>query len=646
MNLIAHLQRSQDSLRAVDIALADTLCRLDPGSDGITLAGAALASLAVGTGNTAYDPARPQLLLGQMPGLPDAGEWIAAWRASPWVCEPEADAIAPASFPLVLENGLLYLRRYREYERGLASGLKRLAAQSPAGVDLAAIRPLFAALFPEAEEGDRQARASALALVQSLLLITGGPGTGKTSTIARLLLLLIAQADANGTPLRIALAAPTGRAADRMSESLHAAVANLQASSALQPKWLAALPRQASTLHRLLGSRPGSPRFQHHAGQPLPFDVIVVDEASMVDMPLMCKLVDAVADGARLILLGDRDQLPSVEAGDVLAAIGDAAGDGDMLPEALGSSLQPLLPVIPRRSDVSRETTPDNQEQSDLFDPPDSGFPVATYVAPTAPSADESLPERSPLFGHRVQLLRGYRQSAELDLSPLAQAVREGDADAVLDYLRGGLLRGVHFHEEAGSPLVSDARSLLLAHWRALAAETEPAAALAAANRLRLLTALREGPQGASTLNAQIEEALAGAQRETYFHGRLLLITENSYRHGLFNGDIGICLRQADGNVAVFFSNGGQDVRAFHPAALPAHASAFALTVHKAQGSEFDQAWIVLPQQDARTLTRELLYTALTRARNRVHLFAREDILRTLLARKAQRVTGLAGRLA
>ena len=644
MNLIAHLQRSQDSLRAVDIALADTLRRLDPGSDEMTLAGAALASLAVGTGHTAYDPARPQLLLGPVPGLPDPHEWIAAWRASPWVSEPDADAIAAPSAPLVLENGLLYLRRYREYERGLASGLKRLARQAPVGVELAAIRPLFAALFPQADAGDRQARAAALALVQSLLLITGGPGTGKTSTIARLLLLLIAQADANGMELRIALAAPTGRAADRMSESLHAAIGTLQASPALQQKWLAALPRQASTLHRLLGSRPGSPRFQHHADQPLPFDVIVVDEASMVDMPLMSKLVDAVADGARLILLGDRDQLPSVEAGDVLAAIGDAAGDGDTLPGMLASSLAPLLSAAPRRSDVSRETTRMTEEdtkQGDIFDPEDMGSAVATHVAPTAMLSTE----RSPLFGHRVQLVRGYRQSAELELSPLANAVRDGDADAVLRYLRDGL-GGVHFHEGANSPLVSDSRNALLAHWRALAAETEPAAALAAVDRLRLLTALREGPQGASTLNAQIEEALAGAQRETYFHGRLLLVTENSYRHGLFNGDVGICLRQADGNVAVFFSRGGHDVRAFHPAALPAHASAFALTVHKAQGSEFDQAWIVLPQQDARTLTRELLYTALTRARNRVHLFAREDILRTLLARKAQRVTGLAGRLA
>jgi exodeoxyribonuclease V alpha subunit len=294
---------------------------------------------------------------------------------------------------------------------------------------------------------------------------------------------------------------------------------------------------------------------------------------------------------------------------------------------------------------------PEHPEQSDMFDSGNMDSSIATYAPKEVPLGDvaptaEPTQKRSPLFGHRVQLVRGYRQSAELDLSPLAHAVREGDADAALGHLRDGRLRGVRFHEEANSPLGSDSRNVLLAHWRAMAAETEPAAALAAADRLRLLTALREGPQGASTLNAQIEEALAGAQRETYFHGRLLLITENSYRHGLFNGDVGICLRQADGNVAVFFSSGGQDVRAFHPAALPAHASAFALTVHKAQGSEFDQAWIVLPQQDARTLTRELLYTALTRARNRVHLFAREDILRTLLARKAQRVTGLAERLA
>jgi exodeoxyribonuclease V alpha subunit len=641
-----------ERLRAVDRALADTLRRLDPRTDERVLLGAALASLAVSAGHAAFDPARPQWLLGHAEDLPDAEAWIAAWRASPWVSEPASEAIADPAAPLVLENGLLYLRRYREYERGLAAGLKRLAAQASADTDLAAVQPLFAELFPQAGQGDRQARAAALSLLQSLLLITGGPGTGKTTTIARLLLLLIAQADAQGAVPRIALAAPTGRAADRMSESLHAALAKLEGLSALRPEWRTGLPQRASTLHRLLGSRPGSPHFRHDASQPLPFDVIVVDEASMVDLPLMAKLVDAVPDGARLILLGDRDQLPSVEAGDVLAAIGDAAGDGDAVPEALAERLAPLLGNSGCRSGagmpapVSRDprasVASDGPRQVDLFaEQADRFAGIAACAAPT--KEGEKVP---PLFGHRVQLLRGYRQSEELELAPLADAVRSGDADTALSLLRGRSLRGIEFHEDGAGPLAPATRPSLLAHWRGMAAQTDPAAALALADRLRLLTALREGPQGAATLNAQIEEALAGAHRDVYFHGRLLLIAENSYRHGLFNGDVGICLRQPDGAIAVFFAGGGEGVRGFHPAALPAHLSAFALTVHKAQGSEFDQAWIVLPRQDARTLTRELLYTALTRARRQVHLFAHQDVLRAALSRQAQRIAGLSARLA
>jgi exodeoxyribonuclease V alpha subunit len=169
--------------------------------------------------------------------------------------------------------------------------------------------------------------------------------------------------------------------------------------------------------------------------------------------------------------------------------------------------------------------------------------------------------------------------------------------------------------------------------------------ALAIAGRVRVLTALREGPQGAIQLNARIEEALAGVQRELYFHGRLLLITENSYRHGLFNGDIGVCLRDASGTIVAWFAGGNDGVRAFHPAALPAHGGAFAMTVHKAQGSEYDTVWLQLPRQDARTLSRELVYTAFTRARSELHVCAGESIVRAALGRHAQRVSGLAWRL-
>jgi exodeoxyribonuclease V alpha subunit len=193
-------------------------------------------------------------------------------------------------------------------------------------------------------------------------------------------------------------------------------------------------------------------------------------------------------------------------------------------------------------------------------------------------------------------------------------------------------------------PLSAATREILLAAWRELASATDAEAALQLAARVRLLTALRDGPQGATQLNARIEEALAGAQRERYFHGRLLLVTENSYRHGLFNGDIGVCLRDAGGAMVAWFAGGG-GVRGFHPAALPAHTGAFAMTVHKAQGSEFDTAWLQLPRQDARALSRELVYTALTRAKSALHVCGDADVLRAALARHALRVSGLARRL-
>ncbi|WP_430523617.1 AAA family ATPase [Xanthomonas codiaei] len=709
----------------------------------------------------------------------------------------------------MLEHGLLYLRRYREYERRLALGLQRIAAQPMPAFDAAALAPLFAQLFPNAAassplppgegarragEGtglpepsiDRQAQAAALALRRALLLVTGGPGTGKTTTIARLLLLRIAQAQASGQPLpRIALAAPTGRAAERMAESLRLAVARAmeqgqpppsaaptpdtspltstaphpdasplppaglhpdtsplpstaphpntsplpptaphpntsplppaphpdasplppaphpdasplppagegarragEGNSPTAPSWTTALPTGASTLHRLLGVIPDAPQFRHTADNPLPFDLIVVDEASMVDLPLMCKLVEAVADGTQLILLGDADQLPSVEAGDVLAAILQAAGPGDALQPDDAHALQPLL----------------------------GSTPVAT-----------STPAHTGgLAGHRVHLLRGYRQADDFALAPLADAIRAGDADTTLALLRSGDLPGVHFHEDGDDPL-SDGRDALFAHWRALADATDPAAALRAAGRLRLLTAVRAGPQGARGLNARIEQLLADTGAGTrrlgsgapWFHGRLLLITENSYRHGLFNGDVGICLhseanrspgpndanffaghseahpsserraadpsaarsatgaappsgdqapsswpgqpsgsphrhaagaeRRAQGPLVAWFAGDGDgQVRGFHPAALPAHESAFAMTVHKAQGSEFDTVWLQLPTRDARVLSRELLYTGITRARRALHLAGSEAVIRAALARHAARISGLAWRL-
>ncbi|UYK80873.1 exodeoxyribonuclease V subunit alpha [Xanthomonas sacchari] len=628
-NLLAILHRS-GTLRTLDHAFAHSLARLDPNTPDLVLVGAALASLAVASGHAGLDPARASLLLdsrdGAAPTLPTADDWTRALAASRWVAQPAAEDPASPDCPLVLEHGLLYLRRYREYERRLALGLRRLAAQPLPHNDLAALAPLFAQLFPlppgegarRAGEGttandpsDRQAQAAALALRRALLLVTGGPGTGKTTTIARLLLLRLAQARAAGLPPpRIALAAPTGRAAERMAESLRAAVARALADG-VDPTLAEALPAGASTLHRLLGVIPDLPRFRQDADNPLPFDLIVIDEASMVDLPLMCKLVDAVADGAQLILLGDADQLPSVEAGDVLAAILQAAGPGDALQPDDAKALQPLL-----------------------------GHSAVAH-------------DHGGLAGHRVHLLRGYRQAQDFALAPLADAVRSGDADGALRLLRDGQLAGVHFHDGVDDPLAAGGDALL-AHWRALGDTDDPAQALRAAARLRLLTAVRAGPQGARGLNARIEQLLAetasGARRlgaaAPWFHGRLLLITENSYRHGLFNGDVGICLKDAQGTLVAWFDGAGDgQVRGFHPAALPAHESAFAMTVHKAQGSEFEEVWLQLPARDARVLSRELVYTGITRARRALHIAASEPVLRAALARHAARISGLAWRL-
>lgn len=625
MSLLDTLYRG-NGLRALDHALATSLRRLDPSTPDAVLAAAALASLAVGQGHAAFDPARPQVVVDDAIEWPEPQAWLAALRGSRWVTSPDDEAIAASDAPLVLDDGLLYLRRYREYERRLAAGLRRIAANAPPAVDVDALAPLFARLFPTAldrgvADDGGQARAAALALLRSLLLVTGGPGTGKTTTITRLLLLLVAQArDAGVAAPRIALAAPTGRAADRMAESLRHALATLRATPGIDAALFDGLPLEARTLHRLLGTIPDSPRFRHDAGNPLPFDVVVVDEASMVDLPLMCKLVEAIGDGTRLVLLGDRDQLPSVEAGDVLAAIVDAtATEGGVDAHA------------PPHADG-----PEGLANADAVQ-----LIALLGELPHLPS----LHPASALSGHRVHLRRGYRQSDSFDLAPLAAAAREGDADAALALLRGGALEGVYFHEDLQDPLAGPTRETLLAAWRAIAAAADPVEALAQASRLRVLTALRDGPQGATPLNARIEDALAGAHRAPYFHGRLLLVTENSYRHGLFNGDIGVCLRSDDGAIVAWFTGGSDGVRGFHPSALPAHGGAFAMTVHKAQGSEFDSVWLLLPRHDARTLSRELVYTAITRARRELHVCSGEQSLRAALARHAVRVSGLAHRL-
>lgn len=649
MSLLAALNKA-GALRALDHALAQSLRRLDGETPDAVLAAAALASLAVSQGHAGFDPTQPQRLVDAGVEWPAADEWIAELEASKWISTAVDNSVESQQAPLVWESGLLYLRRYREYERRLAAGLQRIGQAPVADGDVAGLVGVFARLFPgqaapqepqasaqpdlfllppagdqracpreggdarRADEGkllDHQARAAATALRHNLLLVTGGPGTGKTTTITRLLVLLAAQAQATSQPApRVALAAPTGRAAERMAESLRHALQKLSAEG-IDSGLCEQLPSTGTTLHRLLGVIPDSPRFRHHADNPLPYDVIVVDEASMIDLPLMTKLVEAIAPGTRLVLLGDPDQLPSVEAGDVLSAILRAAGDGQRTTATDADALRPLLGELPV-------------------------------------DAIEAKP--ADFAGARVQLQRGYRQSEALQLAPLASAMRDGDAVQALQLLRDAQLTGVHFHDGDIDPLQAW-REPLQQYWQALADAATPADALALAGRMRLLTAVREGPQGARGLNARIEDLLAGTRGRAlgpgWFHGRLLIIGENSYRHRLFNGDVGICLHDGDGRgVSAWFpGDDPANPRAFHPAALPLHESAFAMTVHKAQGSEFDQVWLQLPRRDNRVLSRELLYTGITRARNGLHLAGSAEVIEASLARHASRWSGLAQRL-
>src|SRR5690606_36014097 len=269
--------------------------------------------------------------------------------------------------------------------------------------------------------------------------------------------------------------------------------------------------------------------------------------------------------------------------------------------------------------------------------------PPPSPQPPPPPQTPPKEPRATTFPARRTHLTKSWRQHAALDLAPLATAVREGDTPTALALLRSDELSGVHLHESLTDPLQTH-RDRLITHWRPLANASTPAEALALAARLRLLTAVRDGPQGARTLNARIEAMLGEAG--THFHGRLLLITENSYRHRLFNGDIGICLRDRNGALMAWFPGDTPDEpRAFHPAGLPRHDSAFAMTVHKAQGSEFDEVWLLLPQHESRVLSRELVYTGITRARRDLCVLTGGEVLGAALARHVSRLSGLQWRL-
>jgi exodeoxyribonuclease V alpha subunit len=588
-------------LRAVDYHFARRLAALAGETDPHLLLAAALASHRVGEGDVCVDLARcadyPLFLAQGVPGripVPPAEAWVRSLRRSAVVGQPGERA------PLILDEcGRLYLGRYWHFEQVLAGALARRAGAWIADVDLERLHRGLDRLFPPAEETDWQRVAAAVSVLRPLCVISGGPGTGKTRTVTSILALLVEQA--GDTPPRIALAAPTGKATARLRESLRSAKAGL----GLHPDLATRIPDEAVTLHRLLGFRPGRANPRHGRDNPLHLDVLVVDEASMVDLPLMARLFEALPDRARVILLGDKDQLASVEAGMVL---GDICGHGTPLRYS-----ERLCRILNR---------------------------VAGTALSPAPACAAEIAD------HIVVLRKSWRFRDDSGIGALARLVNRGDGEGTLALLGQGTFADVSREDPASETLNRLIARDVVPAFREVLASPDPATALAALNRVRVLCALRGGPYGVGALNRRIEDALdrAGLIKRTLggYAGRPVMVTVNDHGQGLFNGDVGLVLPDpASGGAERVFFETADGVRRILPSRLPPHETVYAMTVHKSQGSEFAEVLLVLPESDSRALTRELIYTGITRARHRVVLVAGSQRLRESVARRVKRSSGL-----
>lgn len=590
---------------ALDEAFARLIGRIDGKPAPELLVAAARVSRARGEGHICIDLAAPgedvDASGGQGAAIrSDAARRIAAIAASPAVGRP-GDRL-----PLILDGTRLYLFRYWDYERTLVDALRAMTDDDADAPDEARLKACLEIVFPPGCRGgghppDWQKVAAFCAARHRFGVVSGGPGTGKTFTAARILALLAALSP--GRPPRFALAAPTGKAAARLQEALREA----RATPELPPALAAVLPETASTLHRLLGARPGTPYFRHDAGHPLPADIVVVDEASMVDLALFAKFIRALPPGARLILLGDKDQLASVEAG---AVLGDICDSGNR-----------------------------------------HGYSAA-FAASCLRVTGERIPVEEPaspgLGDHICSLDRSYRFGETSGIGALSRAVNAGDVRRAEDLLIKGGADDLSWLElpraDALIPALED--WLVERDVRPLAGG-DPADILARFKRSGILCALREGPYGVRNLNALAERILRKKGRigtgGGWYAGRPVMVTKNDYGWGLYNGDVGIALEDPDnrGELRVFFPDADGKVRSVPPLGLPEHETVFAMTVHKSQGSEFDDVLLVLPDRDTPVLSRELVYTAVTRARRRLRMAGRMDVLLAAIKRRLRRASGL-----
>jgi len=595
---------NRNILTHIDIHFGSFINKLAKNQDPDLFLAAALVSNAAGNGDVCLDLGTfdEKVILeedeGKKPVIcPSLKNWLKTLSASDVVGRPGDYR------PLILDDkNRLYLYRFWNYEKVLSDAIKKRAGDNLEGIDFELIKNSLPRLFPDnpEEKSNLQKIAAITSVFKKFCVISGGPGTGKTTTIAKILTLLIEIE--HGKKLKIFLSAPTGKAAAKLSESIRNTKNNIDCSEEIKNM----LPSEAYTIHRMLRVIPGASDFYYNAENKLPADVVVVDEASMVDLGLLVKLVEAVPDKARLILVGDKDQLASVEAGSVL---GDICNRGNIPEYSLKLNKRPMGGSKAEEGD---EVT-GKQVLSDCI----------------------------------VVLQRNYRFSETSGIGRLSRAVNKGGADTALSIFRETKDERIHWEDiKTAKELYCSLEKKIVEGYTAYHAIDDPIEALKSFGRFKILCAINKGQFGVDAVNGLAESVLSKKRlispSSQWYRGRPIMIKGNNYSLGLFNGDIGIIMAEqnSDDVYAIFHGVSGK-TRKFKPGILPEHDTAYAMTVHKSQGSEFEEVVLVLPEKDNPVLSRELIYTCITRTTGKITVLGTEGVLRAAISRKTERASGL-----
>jgi exodeoxyribonuclease V alpha subunit len=591
-----------DFFSEIDICLADFIQRISEKEDPLLFLTLAFLSRETAAGHICLDLSEyaGKRLIDKDKNLvfPDFTEWQKDLLAVSTIG-------SPGDFkPVILdESGRLYLFRYWQYETDLAKTLIKRAKTEHDFQDSSFVRKMIKKYFPDTEDKkpDMQRAAAFNALIKNLCIICGGPGTGKTTTVAKILALML---ECSPKELKIALAAPTGKAADRLQKAIASSKTELPCSE----KIISSVPETASTLHRLLGTIPNTSSFRHNKDNLLPYDIVVIDEASMIDLPLLSKILSAASAETSIILIGDKDQLASVESG---AALGDICTK-----DAVNFFSSDLCKVF--RNSAGIEI-------------------ISSSEKPSPPVLSDCI----------VELDKNYRFGSNSHIFKLSSAINRGDISGTLAALEEAGDSVSHIKTSFQAHIKNHLSNIITENFLPFIKAPSCEIALPLLDRFRILCALRKGPFGTRGINSVIEKKLVEMNHidpaARFYHGRPVMITQNDYSLKLFNGDTGIIFNDPDkkGETKAYFKENDNTIRAFHPSVLPEHETVYAMTIHKSQGSEFDNVMLVLPENESPVLTRELLYTAVTRTKEKIQIIGSEKIISYAVSRNIERRSGL-----